>query len=208
MGTRFAVRSLLFTLVLLALSHGASAQIAIGISVGFAPPPIPVYEQPLCPAEGYIWTPGFWAYDDDYGDYYWVPGTWVEAPEVGFLWTPGYWGWRENAFFFNEGYWGPEVGFYGGINYGFGYGGFGYEGGRWEGNHFTYNTYVNRVDTTIIHNTYNTRITNVTETHVSYNGGNGGVQARPTPQQEAAAQQRHVGRVPAQNEHIQAARSN
>jgi hypothetical protein len=37
------------------------------------------------------------------------------------------------------------VGFYGGINYGFGYGGFGYEGGRWEGGYFSYNTYVNHV---------------------------------------------------------------
>ena len=110
------------------------------------------------------------------------------APQVGFLWTPGYWGWGGNAFFFHEGYWGPQVGFYGGINYGYGYGGVGYEGGRWEGGHFSYNTYVNHVNTTIIHNTYNTRVTNVSETHVSYNGGAGGVEARPTPQQESYAQ--------------------
>ena len=43
------------------------------------------------------------------------------APEVGFLWTPGYWGWGGDGFVFYEGYWGPQVGFYGGINYGFGY---------------------------------------------------------------------------------------
>ena len=51
------------------------------------------------------------------------------------------------------------MGYYGGINYGYGYGGVGYEGGRWEGGHFAYNTYVNHVDTTIIHNTYNTTVT-------------------------------------------------
>ena len=207
MRTTVAIRSLLFSFALLAFSHGAFAQIGVGISVNFGPPALPVYEQPICPDDGYLWTPGYWAYDDDDG-YYWVPGTWVEAPQVGFLWTPGYWGWGGSAFLFHEGYWGPEVGFYGGINYGFGYGGVGYEGGRWEGGHFSYNTYVNHVNTTIIHNTYNTRVTNVSETHVSYNGGTGGVEARPTSQQESYANQHHVGPVAAQTQHVQAARSN
>ena len=91
------------------------------ISVSFGPPAIPVYEQPLCPGEGYIWTPGYWAWDDVESDYYWVPGTWVLAPEVGFLWTPPYWAWDDGAYVFYDGYWGPQVGFYGGIVYGFGY---------------------------------------------------------------------------------------
>jgi hypothetical protein len=207
MRTTFAVRLLLCSFILLVFSHGAPAQIGIGVSVNFGPPALPVYEQPICPSDGYLWTPGYWAYDDDDG-YYWVPGTWVEAPQVGFLWTPGYWGWGGNAFLFHEGYWGPQVGFYGGINYGFGYGGFGYEGGRWEGVHFSYNTYVNHVNTTIIHNTYNTTVTNVSETHVSYNGGTGGVEARPTSEQESYANEHHVGPVAAQTQHVQAARSN
>ena len=206
MRTTVTIRSLLFLFVVLVLSHGAFAQIGIGISVNFGPPALPVYEQPICPDDGYLWTPGYWAYDDDDG-YYWVPGTWVEAPQVGFLWTPGYWGWGGNAFLFHEGYWGPQVGFYGGINYGFGYGGFGYEGGRWEGGHFSYNTYVNHVNTTIIHNTYNTTV-NVSETHVSYNGGTGGVEARATAQQESYANEHHVGPVAAQTQHVEAARAN
>ena len=69
---------------------------------------------------------------DDY-DYYWVPGTWVLAPEVGYLWTPAWWGWSGGAYLFHAGWWGPHVGFYGGISYGFGYFGHGYEGGRWDG---------------------------------------------------------------------------
>ncbi len=207
MRTATAIRLLLLSFIVLIFSHGAFAQIGVGISVSFGPPALPVYEQPICPGDGYLWTPGYWAYDDDDG-YYWVPGTWVEAPEVGFLWTPGYWGWGGNAFFFHEGYWGPQVGFYGGINYGFGYGGVGYEGGRWEGGHFSYNTYVNHINTTIIHNTYNTRVTYVSETHVSYNGGSGGVQARPTPQQESYNNQHHVGPVAAQTQHVQEARGN
>jgi len=205
MRNAVALRLLLFSFILLAFSHVSFGQIAI--SVSFGPPAIPVYEQPICPADGYLWIPGYWAYDYDAG-YYWVPGTWIEPPEVSFLWTPGYWGSSGNAFIFHKGYWGPQVGFYGGINYGFGYDGVGYQGGRWEGGRFTYNTYVTHVNTTIIHNTYNTRVTNVSESHVSYNGGNGGVEVRPTPQQESYANERHVGPVAAQTQHLQQARSN
>jgi hypothetical protein len=136
MRTLVVIRSLLFSVILMALSAASFAQ--IGISVSFGPPALPIYEQPICPGDGYIWTPGYWAWDGD--DYYWVPGTWVLAPEIGFLWTPGYWGWGGGAFFWHEGYWGPQVGFYGGINYGFGYWGHGYEGGRWDHDHFYYNT--------------------------------------------------------------------
>jgi hypothetical protein len=207
MRPSIVIRSLLFALAVLAFSPGASAQIGIGISVNFGPPALPVYEQPICPSDGYLWTPGYWAYDDGDG-YYWVPGTWVEPPQVGFLWTPGYWGWGTDAYLFHEGYWGNEVGFYGGINYGFGYGGAGYEGGRWDGGHFSYNTYVNHVDTNVIHNTYNTRVTVVSDTHVSFNGGSGGVSARPTAHEESFASQHHVGPVAAQTQHVQQARSN
>ena len=153
---RVVLRSLLFAFALLVLSHAAFSQVVI--SVSFGPPALPVYEQPICPEDGYIWTPGYWAYDDDDG-YYWVPGTWVEAPQPGYLWTPGYWGWGdEGVFIFHDGYWGEHVGFYGGINYGYGYSGRGYEGGRWDNGHFFYNRSVNRVNETIIHNTYNTTI--------------------------------------------------
>jgi hypothetical protein len=206
MNIRF-IRTLLFALVVLCMSAASFAQ--IGVMITIAPPPLPVYEQPLCPGDGYIWTPGYWAYGDDFDDYYWVPGTWVLAPEVGFLWTPGYWGWGGDRFVFYEGYWGPQIGFYGGINYGFGYFGEGYEGGHWDNGHFFYNRSVNNVNITEIHNVYNTTvINNTTVTRVSYNGGNGGISARPTPQQEAAAHQRHIAPVAVQTEHAQAARAN
>jgi hypothetical protein len=198
-------RSLFFALVVLAISATSFAQVGISITIG--PPALPVYEQPPCPSEGYIWTPGYWAYGP-YG-YYWVPGTWVLAPEVGFLWTPGYWGWGGGAFIFHEGYWGPRVGFYGGIVYGFGYLGEGYEGGRWDNGRFFYNRSVNNVNITNIHNVYNTTvINNTTVNRVSYNGGEGGINARPTPEQETAARERHIPPVAAQNQHVEAARAN
>jgi len=195
-------------MLMLGMPASSGAQVAVGITVGFAPPDLPVYEQPICPEEGYIWTPGYWAYDPDFGDYYWVPGTWVMAPQVGFLWTPGYWAWGGSGFVFYEGYWGPRVGFYGGVNYGYGYFGHGYEGGRWDGGHFFYNRSVNNVNVTVIHNVYNTTVINQRNTRVSYNGGHGGINERPRPEEEIAARERHTPPVGEQRQHVQAARSN
>jgi WXXGXW repeat (2 copies) len=114
-----------------------TAEARVFISVGFAPPAIPVYEQPICPGDGYIWTPGYWQYTDD--GYEWIDGQWVLAPYTGALWTPGYWGYGGSGYFWNAGYWGPTVGYYGGINYGFGYFGVGFYGGYWNHNYFFYN---------------------------------------------------------------------
>jgi hypothetical protein len=100
------------------------------------------------------------------------------------------------------------VGFYGGIDYGFGYSGDGYEGGRWDNGHFFYNRAVNNVDVARNHNVYDTPISNRNESRVSFNGGNGGIEARATSQQEAVSRQRHVPPVAAQTEHAQTARAN
>jgi WXXGXW repeat (2 copies) len=207
MRTLFSIRSVLLVLGMLAASAASFGQVRIGVAINIEPPELPVYDQPVCPGDGYIWTPGYWAYDDDYG-YFWVPGTWVLAPEPGFLWTPGYWAWGDGGYVFYQGYWGPVVGFYGGINYGFGYFGHGYEGGRWEHDHFFYNRSVSNVNVTVIHNTYNTVVENRNVTRVSFNGGNGGVNQRPTREEEAAAHERHIAPVSAQTEHRLAARGN
>ncbi len=181
------------------------AQVSVQVSI--APPEIPVYVQPACPYDGWIWTPGYWAYDPADG-YYWVPGSWNAPPTVGFLWTPGYWGFEGGYYHWYHGYWGPHVGFYGGINYGCGYGGSGYYGGRWEGGHFHYNTAVTRVNTRIVHNTYVDRT-------VIHNGGsragfNGphGASARPSAGEMAAAKERHVQPTSRQVSHQAAASKN
>lgn len=194
---------LFFALILLSIPAPSFAQ--IGVSVGFGPPPIPVYAQPLCPGDGNVWTPGYWAWNGN--DYFWIPGTWVLAPEAGFLWTPGYWGWGGSGFLFNEGYWGLNVGFYGGINYGFGYFGRGYEGGRWDGGHFFYNRPVNNVNTGQIHNVYNTKIAIRDTSRVSYNGGTGGLTGRATAQEQGFSSQRHIAPVAAQTQQVEAARA-
>jgi hypothetical protein len=200
------VRWLLLAAVLLAiLAIGSTASAQVAVSVAIAPPALPIYAQPVCPGDGYIWTPGYWAYNDD-GGYFWVPGTWAQPPEIGLLWTPGYWGWSSGAYLWNGGYWGPQVGFYGGINYGFGYIGTGYAGGYWRGGNFFYNSRVNNVNVHEIHNVYQRTVVTHTS-HVSFNGGRGGINARPTAKQEAFAHEHHVEATSAQREHETAARS-
>jgi hypothetical protein len=207
MRTNHSLRFLLIVLAMVITSTAGFAQ--IGITVSFGPPALPVYEQPICPAEGWMWTPGYWAWDPDYGDYYWVPGTWVEVPQVGYLWTPGYWGWGGGGFLWHEGYWGQHVGFYGGINYGYGFFGDGFEGGRWQGRQFFYNRNVSNVNVTLIHNVYDTTVINrTTVNRISYNGGEGGIPARPTSQEEAWGNEHHIPPVAAQVQHIQTARTN
>jgi hypothetical protein len=203
------MRAIRFLLGLLILAIPAASFGQIGIRVAFGPPELPVYEQPICPGDGYLWTPGYWAYDDSISDYYWVPGTWVEAPEVGFLWTPGYWGWGEGGYFFNQGYWGQNVGFYGGINYGFGYYGEGFGGGRWDHGHFFYNRSESHIDISINRNVYDERVNHGNANmRVSFNGGRGGIEARANSQQEAAARERHIPAIAAQAQHAQTARAN
>jgi hypothetical protein len=206
MNTTRITRYLLTAVLIVAFSAVGSAQVFL--SVNFGPPALPVYPQPVCPSAGYMWTPGYWAWGP-YG-YYWVPGTWVPAPQPGLLWTPGYWAYGGGLYYWHPGYWGPVVGFYGGIPYGYGYTGAGYYGGYWRENHFYYNQTVNNVAVTNVHNVYNqTVINNSTNvTRVSYNGGPGGIVAHPNPEQEAAAQQRHVEPTPLQIQHENAAKEN
>jgi hypothetical protein len=199
----FAAAAIPFMLLLVL---AVPAHAALSISVDIAPPALPLYDQPPCPGDGYIWTPGYWAWGD--GDYYWLPGTWVLAPEPALLWTPPYWQWDGVRFVFHEGYWGPHVGFYGGINYGFGYGGVGFQGGYWNAGHFYYNRAITNINETVVHNVYTKTVIHNTTNVESFNGGTGGATARPTTEELRAEHERHVPPVAAQIEHLRSARSN
>src|SRR3984957_15954691 len=170
------VYALLFAVVL-SLSTASFAQISVGISfnVRIAPPALPVYEQPICPSPGYLWTPGYWG------------------------WNNGFYGW-------NEGYWGPHVGFYGGVNYGFGYGGVGFGGGEWRGGAFFYNTAVMHVDTVHITNVYvNNAVIVNNNSHVAFNGGEGGITVHASAQEESYAHESHTPPAAAQVQQVHAA---
>jgi len=137
--------------------------------------------------------------------YYWVPGAWVPAPYTGALWTPGYWGWGGGRYLFHEGYWGPHVGFYGGVNYGFGYGGVGFFGGEWRGGIFAYNRAAANFGSVHVTNVYENRTiieknTVVNVNHVSFNGGTG-ISARPSPMEMQAEHENHVQPTSNQMQH-------
>jgi WXXGXW repeat (2 copies) len=190
-------------LALLVLLVPASSYAGVFISVGFAPPALPVYVQPPLPAPGYIWTPGYWAYGD--AGYYWVPGVWVQPPSAGVLWTPGYWGYGGGVYGWHAGYWGPHVGFYGGVNYGFGYGGVGFFGGEWRGGVFAYNRAVANFGGVHVTNVYEDRTviernTIVNENHLSFNGG-GGIQAHASSMEMQAANEHHFEPTSNQSQH-------
>lgn len=190
MGVFRRLLPLLFVCFTFAMPVTGRAAVDVMVSVTVAPPPLPVYAQPVIPASGYIWMPGYWAWGPQ--GYYWVPGTWVLPPARGLLWTPGYWGWNGAAFIWHAGYWGPRVGFYGGVDYGFGYTGDGYHGGYWRRDVFYYNTAVTNFRGVRITHVYRqTIVNNIYVRRVSYNGGRGGIAARPTAEDEAAARERH-----------------
>lgn len=198
------LRALLAALVILVIPAPSFAGVFIGISIGTPPPPLPFYAQPLALVPNDIWIPGYWAWGP--GGYFWVPGTWVMAPRPGLLWTPGYWGWDDDAYMWHPGYWGRRVGFYGDIDYGYGYFGRGYVGGAWFGNVFRYNTAVTNVNRTFIRNVYvdRTVVVNkyVSDNRVSYTGGAGGIRANPTAAELRAERERHFGPTPQQRAHI------
>jgi WXXGXW repeat (2 copies) len=193
-------RNLVLLFILFLIPVASFAQIAVSIRIG--PPALPVYTQPPCPGDGYLWTPGYWAYGP--AGYYWVPGVWVTPPRAGLLWTPGYWGFAGGFYGWHAGYWGPHVGFYGGINYGFGYGGVGFFGGRWVGERFEYNTAVVSVNRTVVRNVYEDRTvinnTTVVNNHYSFNG-QGGATARPTAGEQAAEHENHFQPTSNQTSH-------
>jgi hypothetical protein len=199
----FFIAALLFA----AIPAPSSAQLMVGFTVGVPPPELPVYSSiPVAPAPNYIWTPGYWSWGQ--AGYYWVPGTWVAAPQPGYLWTPGYWGYNNGNYGFNNGYWAPQVGYYGGINYGFGYPGSGFYGGQWAPSGFSYNTAVWPVNTSTVTNTYiNRTVINKTVIvrRVAYNGGPGGVVAHPTPRELQVAHLHHIAMTPEQTAHVRAA---
>jgi hypothetical protein len=189
---------ILLSLALAGLAAPVASEAQVICTGNSSPPPeLPVYEQPPIPEPGYIWVPGDWGIGAS--GYFWVPGTWVLPPAVGLLWTPGYWGWRDGIYVWNAGYWGPHIGFYGGINYGFGYSGVGYEGGRWENGVFAYNRTVNNFGGVRITNVYEkTIVVQPGAVRVSFNGGTGGTTVRPTPAEEAAVAEKHVAALPSQ----------
>jgi hypothetical protein len=113
---------------------------------------------------------------------------------------------------FHPGYWGYHVGYYGGVNYGFGYMGIGFVGGMWRGRDFVYNTAVMHVDERFVHTTYVDRTivernTIANDRHVAFSGGPGGIRHDPVPEERIAENEHHMGATSFQHTHETTAQS-
>ena len=134
-SSRWLLLGLLLSLV------PASSYAGVFISVGFAPPVLPVYEQPPCPQARLDVDArllGLWRRRLLSGSR--ARGCLLPMRVRFGLRRTG--AGRAGCYVFHTGYWGPHVGYYGGVNYGFGYMGIGFVGGRWHGHDFEYNTRV------------------------------------------------------------------
>jgi len=88
------------------------------------------------------------------------------------------------------------------VNYGLGYTGVGYEGAYWRGGHVVYNRAVTNVTNINVTNVYNRTVVVNNFSHVSFNGGHGGIVAHADARQLAAEHERHFEPTSIQREHV------
>ena len=83
----------------------ADLSVNVGVGVPLAPPAA-IYEPvPPPPAYGYVWAPGYWAWN--YNRYIWVRGRYI-APRPGYAWAPEHWDHRGDRYHFVPGDWRRE----------------------------------------------------------------------------------------------------
>ncbi|MBP9906076.1 MAG: YXWGXW repeat-containing protein [Rhodoferax sp.] len=88
--------------VTLATGAAASAQVSLRINIG--PPPL-IFEPVPMMAPGYIWAPGYWAWNHD--RHIWVRGRAI-VQRQGYRWEPDRWEQRGNIYYRQPGNWSRE----------------------------------------------------------------------------------------------------
>lgn len=92
------VRNLALALALVAGS-AAFAQVSINIMIA---PPIPLHEVAHTLPPGYVWAPGYWAWNND--RYVWVRGRTI-LQRTGYRWQPDSWEQRNGNYYRQAGRW-------------------------------------------------------------------------------------------------------
>ena len=102
-----AVRSPVLSMLLAAgtVAGPAFAQISININLA---PPAPQYEVIPVLAPGYVWAPGYWAWNGD--RHIWVRGRSI-VQRAGYRWVPDRWEQRDRAYHWQPGRWERDAGY-------------------------------------------------------------------------------------------------
>ncbi|MCX5682250.1 MAG: hypothetical protein NT049_01000, partial [Planctomycetota bacterium] len=87
-----------------AFAEPVVADPAPGFVINRAPPEAVQEIPPADRPAGAIWIPGYWAWDDDRGDFIWVSGIWRIAPPAS-RWVPGYWAFTSGGYQWTPGFW-------------------------------------------------------------------------------------------------------
>jgi WXXGXW repeat (2 copies) len=90
-----------FVLVLGTAAIPAMARVSGSLDIEVGPPP-PRMEIVPPPRHGYVWSPGYWAWDGD--DFVWRDGRWL-AQRRGYDWEPDHWEHRDHHYQFGPGHW-------------------------------------------------------------------------------------------------------
>jgi hypothetical protein len=84
-----------------AITSPAMARVNVDFDIGVAPPPPQVEVVPEA-RPGYVWSPGYWNYEN--GSHVWVGGTYI-ADRPGYRYTPNHWEERNGKHHFTAEHW-------------------------------------------------------------------------------------------------------
>lgn len=101
MSNQPAVRSLLLSLLMTAAAAPFPVAAQISVYINIAPPTL-LHEVVPIVSPGYIWAPGYWAWNVD--RYIWVRGRSI-AQRDGYRWAPDHWEQRGTVYYRNPGRW-------------------------------------------------------------------------------------------------------
>ena len=89
------------TLSAWSLPSAGAPRVAVDIDVA---PPAPQYEVIPPSREGYVWSPGYWRWDDEHHRHAWVGGEYIHGRH-GEHWVPHHWSERNGRWHLDDGHW-------------------------------------------------------------------------------------------------------
>jgi len=94
---------LLAGLAAVSLALPLSSQARVDVDINVAPPP-PRYEVVPAPRAGFVWAPGYWAWDNGHHRHIWRRGHYVRERH-GHRWVPDRWAEHDGRYRYEPGRW-------------------------------------------------------------------------------------------------------